>query len=112
MQKLQLSANKKGYIQHKLPGFACAGGRTPSKVLDLVSQHGAVALADLAQSIQVSESTIRRDLDYWHQQGVLKRTHGGGLYLGESGMLPGPGERAEKPSEEKKNMARVAGDPQ
>ena len=35
------------------------------KVLDLVSERGFVALGDLAKSLQASESTIRRDLDYW-----------------------------------------------
>jgi len=77
------------------------------KVLDLVSQRGAVALADLAQSIQVSESTIRRDLDYWHQQGVLKRTHGGAIYLGDTAALPALEERSEKQIEEKKQIARA-----
>ena len=38
------------------------------RVLDLVSERGFVALADLAQTLEVSESTIRRDLDYWDQQ--------------------------------------------
>src|SRR5258708_29483219 len=78
------------------------------KVLELVSQHGAVGLADLAQSIQVSESTIRRDLDYWHQQGVLKRTHGGAIYLGDSAALPALEERSEKQVEEKRAIAPAA----
>ncbi|MFL5245649.1 MAG: DeoR/GlpR family DNA-binding transcription regulator [Gemmataceae bacterium] len=78
------------------------------KVLDIVSQQGAIALADLAQSIQVSESTIRRDLDYWHQQGVLKRTHGGAIYLGDSASLPPLEDRSEKQIEEKKQIARAA----
>src|SRR5258708_11922756 len=78
------------------------------KVLELVSQHGAVGLADLAQSIQVSESTIRRDLDYWHQHGVLKRTHGGAIYLGDSAALPALEDRSEKQVEEKRAIARAA----
>src|SRR5262249_52834230 len=51
------------------------------RVLDLVSQRGFIALSALAQSIDVSESTIRRDLDYWHGRGVLQRTHGGAMYV-------------------------------
>src|SRR5260370_38589110 len=57
------------------------------RVLDLVSRQGCVALAELAEAISVSESTIRRDLDDVHQQGVLKRTHGGAIYLRELGEL-------------------------
>ena len=30
----------------------------------------------------MSESTLRRDLDHWHEKGVLRRTHGGAIYLG------------------------------
>ena len=52
------------------------------RFLDLISSRGFVALADLAESVQASESTIRRDLDYWHQQGVVRRTHGGAIYVG------------------------------
>jgi DeoR/GlpR family transcriptional regulator of sugar metabolism len=78
------------------------------RVLDLVSRQGFVALADLASAIAVSESTIRRDLDYWHQQGVLKRTHGGAIYTGDSLALPALEERSASQLEEKRAIARVA----
>jgi DeoR family fructose operon transcriptional repressor len=78
------------------------------RVLDLVSRQGFVALADLAQTTQVSESTIRRDLDYWHQQGVLKRTHGGAIYVGDGAGLPALEERAASQREEKRAIARAA----
>jgi DeoR family fructose operon transcriptional repressor len=47
------------------------------KVLELVKDRGFVALADLATELHASESTLRRDLEFWDQQGLLKRTHGG-----------------------------------
>jgi DeoR/GlpR family transcriptional regulator of sugar metabolism len=78
------------------------------RVLDLVSRQGFSALADLASAIQVSESTIRRDLDYWHQQGVLKRTHGGAIYLGDGSALPALEERSSTQLEEKRLVAKVA----
>jgi len=78
------------------------------RVLDLVSQRGFVSLNDLAQQVQVSESTIRRDLDYWHQQGVVRRTHGGAIYLGDSAPLPALEERAMQLMEEKRAIAREA----
>src|SRR5438105_15492505 len=77
------------------------------RILDLVSRQGSIALSDLAQAIHVSESTLRRDLDYWHQQGVLKRTHGGAIYLGDSASLPALEERSEKQIEEKRAIARA-----
>src|SRR4051812_33795246 len=78
------------------------------RVLDLVSSRGFVALADLAQSVQVSESTIRRDLDYWHQQGAVRRTHGGAIYIGDSTGLPALEERSASQLEEKRAIARAA----
>ncbi|MBI1913434.1 MAG: DeoR/GlpR transcriptional regulator [Planctomycetes bacterium] len=78
------------------------------RVLDLVSQKGFISLNDLAQSIRVSESTLRRDLDYWHQQGALKRTHGGAIYVGDGSALPALEERSGRQLEEKKAIARAA----
>jgi DeoR/GlpR family transcriptional regulator of sugar metabolism len=77
-------------------------------VLDLVSRRGFIALADLAEAIQASESTIRRDLDYWNQQGVLKRTHGGAIYLGDGSSLPALEERTASQIEEKRLIAKAA----
>jgi DeoR/GlpR family transcriptional regulator of sugar metabolism len=78
------------------------------KVLDLVSEKGFVALAHLAETLEASESTIRRDLDYWDQQGILKRTHGGAVFLTEQSTLPALEERASRQIEEKKAIAKAA----
>jgi DeoR family transcriptional regulator, fructose operon transcriptional repressor len=78
------------------------------RVLDVISRRGFIALKDLARTIQVSESTLRRDLDYWHQQGVLKRTHGGAIYLGDSSALPALEDRTASQPEEKRAIARAA----
>jgi DeoR family transcriptional regulator, fructose operon transcriptional repressor len=78
------------------------------RVLDLVGQRGFVALADLARAINVSESTIRRDLDYWDQQGLIKRTHGGAVFTGDGSALPALEERSGSQLEEKREIARAA----
>jgi DeoR/GlpR family transcriptional regulator of sugar metabolism len=78
------------------------------RVLDLVSRKGFVALSDLARTISVSESTIRRDLDYWHRQGVLRRTHGGAIFVGDQGALPALEDRSGSQIEEKRVIARAA----
>ncbi len=56
------------------------------RVFDLVSERGFVALADLAVKLEASESTIRRDLDYWDQRGVIRRTHGGAMFVADNGL--------------------------
>lgn len=78
------------------------------RLLDLVRGGGFVALADLARTLQASESTIRRDLDFWDQQGVLKRTHGGAIYLEANAPLPPLDERSDSQLEEKRLIARAA----
>jgi DeoR/GlpR family transcriptional regulator of sugar metabolism len=78
------------------------------RVLDLVSERGFVALTDLAQTIDVSESTLRRDLDFWHRQGVLRRTHGGAIFVGDAATLPALEERSASQLDEKRAVARTA----
>jgi DeoR/GlpR family transcriptional regulator of sugar metabolism len=45
-------------------------------------------LTDLADELSVSESTVRRDVDYLEEMGTAKRTHGGVFYTGPSPQLP------------------------
>jgi DeoR family transcriptional regulator, fructose operon transcriptional repressor len=78
------------------------------RVLDLVSKRGFVALTDLARTIRVSPSTIRRDLDYWHQQGALRRTHGGAMFIGDAATLPALEERSAIQLDEKRAIAKTA----
>jgi DeoR/GlpR family transcriptional regulator of sugar metabolism len=78
------------------------------KVLDLVSSKGFISLDDLARAINKSDSTIRRDLDYWDKKGLLKRTHGGAIYLGDGAGLPALEDRSSSQIEEKRMIARAA----
>jgi len=78
------------------------------RVLDLVSTKGFATLADLALEIQVSESTVRRDLEFWHQQGNLRRTHGGAIFVGDGSSFPALEERIDAQLEEKRAIARAA----
>lgn len=78
------------------------------KVLDLVSARGFVALGELARELSASESTIRRDLDYWHQQGLVKRTHGGAVLRDDPQPLPALEERSARELEEKRLVAKAA----
>ena len=58
-----------------------------SRLLELVRLRGFASLPDLAGELQVSESTVRRDLDYLEETGSAKRTHGGVFYTGPSPKL-------------------------
>jgi DeoR/GlpR family transcriptional regulator of sugar metabolism len=78
------------------------------RVLDLLTAKGFVALDDLARDLGASHSTIRRDLDYWHRQGSIRRTHGGAIYVGDATVLPALEERSAFQTEEKRAIAKVA----
>lgn len=42
---------------------------------------GFMSMAELVQQLGVSESTIRRDLEVLEEQGLVRRTHGGAVYV-------------------------------
>jgi DeoR family transcriptional regulator, fructose operon transcriptional repressor len=77
------------------------------RVLDLLSDRGFMALGDLARETAASESTIRRDLDYFAEKGRLRRTHGGAVFVSERESLPALEERQVR-LDEKQAVARAA----
>jgi DeoR/GlpR family transcriptional regulator of sugar metabolism len=78
------------------------------KVLELVSERGFMALSELARALNASESTIRRDLDYWGQHGLVRRTHGGAIFQDDGQNLPALEDRQSREIEEKRLIARAA----
>jgi DeoR family fructose operon transcriptional repressor len=78
------------------------------RVLDLLAERGFVALTDLAQMTQASESTIRRDLDFFAEKGLLKRTHGGAVFVNDRETLPPLEDRSQLKIDEKRDIARLA----
>jgi len=77
-----------------------------NRLLELVRSQGFVALPDLAEKLQVSESTVRRDLDQLEVTGSAKRTHGGVFYTGSSPKLPHFDERQPAQWDKKRQIAR------
>jgi len=53
------------------------------RLLDILRDKRAGQLEDLARELEVSASTIRRDLEVLEVQGLVSRTHGGAVYRGE-----------------------------
>jgi len=68
------------------------------RIVSALRSGGAASVRDLAQSLQVSESTIRRDLDLLDRNGELTRTYGGAvLRPGETVTDSGDPLRVEAP---------------
>lgn len=47
----------------------------------MLATQGFMSLAELTQSLSVSESTVRRDLEILEEQGAIRRTHGGAVCI-------------------------------
>ncbi len=76
------------------------------EILSLVEAEGFVSLQHLTGRAGVSESTVRRDLEYLEKVGQIRRTRGGAAYVGES--LTPLDERAGQAFREKQAVGRAA----
>ena len=54
------------------------------KMIEYVEAKTSAQIHELAAYFQVSEATVRRDLDELDQQGALRRTHGGAIKMERS----------------------------
>lgn len=78
-------------------------------ILSLISEHGTVNVAQLAEALSVSELTIRRDLDQLAKKGLVERTHGGATARRNLPIEPDYLEKAsEYPLEKARIGTRVA----
>ncbi len=76
------------------------------KVLQLVEREGRVVVKDLARRFSTSLITVRKDLEYLHQQGRIERAHGGALPI-DAAALRDPTLR-EKERLHRKEKLRIA----
>src|SRR3954454_2695236 len=77
-------------------------------LLSLISRRGFATLDELVESLGVSESTVRRDLEALDLSGAVKRTHGGAVVLGEVRALPALEDRATAAASEKRAIGKAA----
>lgn len=80
-----------------------------SAILERLANGGSVDVGDLADELQVSPGTIRRDLAMLAQQRLLARTHGGAVAHSVSYELP-LRYKSVRHAEEKRRIAREAAD--
>ena len=78
------------------------------RLIDLVSRQGFATLEELVRTLQVSESTVRRDLEALDLGGRVKRTHGGAVYSGEVRAMPAFDDRIQTAIAEKRAIGRLA----
>jgi len=49
------------------------------EILKLIEEHGAIRISNLGKSFNVTDMTIRRDIDFLSEQGLVNRVHGGAI---------------------------------
>jgi DeoR family fructose operon transcriptional repressor len=57
------------------------------QIVSLINQHSFLTVGDLSRLCNVSEMTIRRDLDQLHQQKLILRTYGGAVSFHNENQL-------------------------
>ena len=79
-------------------------------IIEFLRRHGAVTLTQLEQALDVSVSTLRRDLDALAADGVIDRTHGGALLRqqGYSAFEPDAKAASELSPREKQAIGQAA----
>jgi DeoR family transcriptional regulator, aga operon transcriptional repressor len=78
-------------------------------ILEHLSAHGSVSVAELAGDLAVSPATIRRDLELLDDQRLLTRTHGGAVAQGVMYELPLRYKTARHKEEKRRIAAEAAG---
>ena len=94
----------------KLTVISLLPSQRRDKIVDFLRRHGAVTLQQLAQAMDASVSTLRRDLDALEADGLLDRTHGGALLRQQhySTFEPNPAAAAELSPREKRAIGYAA----
>ncbi len=64
--------------------------------------------ADLCSILETSEATVRRDLEWLEQEGILERTHGGAIMSQRMIFEPEYQQRVQRYPEQKRNIGALA----
>lgn len=95
-------------IRQSLGGWQVFGEERKQLILDYVNKHGRASVQELSNFLQVSESTIRRDLKELEEAKLLNRTHGGAISLQAVNFEPTYWEKEDRFKSEKEAIAREA----
>ena len=75
-------------------------------ILDEVRRNGSARVRELAEQLDVSEMTVRRDLDSLADQRLIEKVHGGAIRVGDlSSFEPGFEAKQERQRVEKERIA-------
>ncbi|GAA1049223.1 DeoR/GlpR family DNA-binding transcription regulator [Arthrobacter russicus] len=79
------------------------------RIAALAAAEGRVSVHELAELFDVTQETVRRDLDALEAEGKLRRVHGGAIAMDRLSMVePSLSERQSQNQQQKQRIARAA----
>ena len=79
-----------------------------NKIVEIIRINDSARIEELAETLEVSRDTVRRDLIRLENEGVIKRTHGGAVLNDNRASIVFYDERKNQKLESKKAMGRCA----
>ena len=79
-----------------------------TQIRNLVNQNGQITVTELNAMLNVSEATIRRDLEEMDQMGWIRRTHGGAVRVERAEKEPPILQRQAEQGNEKQRIGQAA----
>ncbi len=80
------------------------------RIIEAVHENGKVRVSELSEEYDISEVTIRKDLEILEAEGHLKRVHGGAIGLNKLYLNMDLSERYKTNSQAKKSLADLVAD--
>lgn len=78
------------------------------RIQEYLAMHQIARTVDLCELLETSEATVRRDLEWLEQKGILERTHGGAMLSQRMIFEQEYQQRAQHHPEEKKHIGQLA----
>lgn len=78
------------------------------RIVELLQENGAVLVSKLAEEFNVTEETVRRDLEKLEKKEALVRTHGGAVPVAETGLELSLEKRKKLNTDAKARLAKEA----
>lgn len=84
------------------------GEERKTQIISLLTKYGNVKVSDLSRIYNVSEVTIRKDLQELEEEGLVKRVHGGAVLNNSIKFEPTFSEKSDKFIHEKECIGEIA----
>lgn len=78
------------------------------KIMSILNENGSVKVNELSEYFNVSEATIRRDLQEMDNKKFLKKTHGGAVKIYITNFEPSFIDKKDEKNQEKQSIAKYA----